>query len=206
MKKLAAVLALVLSAFVVAPGLGVSANAADDYTAGVRTSCSIAVPAVVRANAAPRIKVTVRPNAPSAAAGAKAAAQRADQPTGTVELSITKAGTSIFSKSVAYNGRPVTIVGPRVTQPGHYVVHAKFRTDDGTVFKSCQNTDAFDLRAGTDPDRNPPSGGNENPGGLLPDTGGPNMYWLVLALVLVGSGASLVYVARRGPRAPLYDV
>lgn len=215
MKKLAAVLALVLSAFVVAPGLGASANAADDYTAGVRTSCHIQVPAVVRAKAKPRITVTVRPNAPSPAAGAKAAVRRADQPTGTVGIRVTHRGTSIFSKTVPYDGRPVTVIGPRVTQPGRYVVHATFRTADGTVFKSCQNTKGFDVRAGQDPDDEGPgpddeepgpNGGDQNPDGLLPDTGGPNMYWLILGLVLVGSGASLVYAAQRRPRAPLYDV
>ncbi len=86
-------LALVMSLFVVAPGLVAPANAADDYTAAVQTSCNIDVPAVVRAKTAPRIRITVRPNAPAAAAGKRAAAQRAEQPTGTVELSIIQAGT-----------------------------------------------------------------------------------------------------------------
>ncbi len=202
MKKLAAVLALVLTSFAVAPGFVASANAADDdpYTAGVRTSCNISVPAVVRVGLAPRIRITVRPNA------AQASGARAEKPTGTVALRITKAGTSIFSRTVDYNGAPVTVVGPVINQPGHYVVHARFRTADGTTFKSCQNTTAFDVRQDDAPDAGPsPDPGVNNPDGLLPDTGGPNLLWLILGLVLVGSGGGLLYVAKRRPPGPLYD-
>ena len=203
MKKLAAVLALVLTSLAVAPGLVAPANAADDdpYTAGVRTSCNISVPAVVRVGQAPRIRITVRPNA------AEASGPRAAKPTGTVELRITKRGTGIFSRTVDYNGAPVTVVGPRITQPGHYVVHARFRTDDGSTFKSCHNTTAFDVRRGDGPGPGPgPNPGIDNPDGLLPDTGGPNLLWLLLGLALVGSGGGLVYAAKRRPPGPLYDV
>lgn len=207
MKKLAAVLALVLTSFVVAPGLVASANAADDpYTNGVRTSCHLSVPAIVQVNHAPRIRITVRPNGPVPAAGTRAAA-RAEQPTGTVDLSITRGGTSIFTKSVAYNGSPVTVLGPVITQPGHYVVHARFHAADGSVFKSCHNNTAFDIRKGDGPGPGPgPDPGIDNPDGLLPDTGGPNLLWLVLGLALVGSGGGLVYAAKRRPPGPLYDV
>jgi LPXTG-motif cell wall-anchored protein len=202
-KKLAAGLALVLACFGVAPGWVTSANAADDdpYTAGVRTSCHIAVPAVVRVGQTPRIRVTIRPNAPADAASA-----RAEQPTGTVDVSITRAGTSSFSRTVDYNGSTVTVVGPRITQPGHYVVRAQFHTDDGSTFKSCHNNTAFDVRTGGSPDDIPPDGGTDNPDGLLPDTGGPNLLWLILGLMLVGSGGGLVYAAKRRPSGPLYDV
>jgi LPXTG-motif cell wall-anchored protein len=208
-KKLAAVLALILTSFVVAPGLVAPANAADDdpYTAGTRTSCHIAVPAVVQVNHAPRIRITIRPNGPAPAAGTRGAAKRAEQPTGTVDVSITRGGTSIFSKSVAYNGAPITIFGPVITQPGHYVVHARFHAADGSVFKDCHNNTAFDVRKGNGPGPGPgPNPGNHNPGGLLPDTGGPNLLWLILGLALVGSGGGLVFAAKRRPNGPLYDV
>lgn len=202
MKRLAAVLALVLSSYVLAPALVAPANA-DDYAKGVRTSCHIAVPAVVRAKQSPRVTITVQPNAPDQAAAAKAV-----RPSGTVELTILRGGTGIFTKTVKYSGRPVTVVGPVLREPGHYVVRATFRTADGTVFKSCHNNDAFNVKAGSSPDvvGPHPNPGNTNPGGLLPDTGGPDMFWLVLALVLVGSGGALVYASKRRPRAPLYDV
>ncbi len=201
-RKFAALLTLVMAAFVVAPGLVANASAADDpYTNGVRTSCHISVPAVVKVGRAPRIRITVRPNAP--AAGARAA-QRAARPTGTVHLRITKGGSEIFSRTVDYNGSPVTVVGPVVTASGHYVVHARFRTADGSTFKSCHNNTAFDVRQGDDaPDSGPsPDPGVNNPDGLLPDTGGPNQMWLFLGLALVLSGAGLVVAARDRSQNP----
>jgi LPXTG-motif cell wall-anchored protein len=41
---------------------------------------------------------------------------------------------------------------------------------------------------------------------VLPDTGGPNVVWLLLGLALVGGGGGLVIAARRRPRGSLYDV
>ena len=200
-RKFAALLALVMASFVVAPGLVANASAADDpYTNGVRTSCNLSVPAVVRVGRAPRIRITVRPNAP--AAGARAA-QSAARPTGTVHLRIIKAGSEIFSRTVAYNGSTVTVVGPVITEPGHYVVRARFRTADGSVFKSCHDNTAFDVSATNEPDPGPgPDPGVDNPDGLLPDTGGPNLMWLFLGLALVVSGAGLVVAARDRSQNP----
>jgi hypothetical protein len=205
-KKLAAVLALALTSYIVAPALVAPAQAADDpYTAGVPTSCNLNVPAVVRVGTAPSIRIHVQPNGPAGG----------ERPTGDVTVSISKAGTGIFSKTVAYNGSAVTIQGPVITQPGRYQVNGKFKTADGSVFKSCSSVTAFDVSAGQNPD-DPggpggpggpgPDGGTTDPDGILPDTGGPNLLWLLLALVLLGGGGGLVYAARRGPRAPLYDV
>jgi len=206
-KKLAAVLALLLTSFVVAPGLAAPAQAADDdpYTASVRTSCHIDMPAVVRAGYAPRIRVHVRPNAPAPASG-----RAANSPTGSVTVSIQRGGTGIFSRTVAYNGAPVTVVGPVINEPGHYVVNARFKTADGTVFRSCQATDAFDVgddnSDGPGPGPGPGPDGGDNPGGLLPDTGGPDLRLLFLGLMLVASGGGLVYAAKRQPRPSPYDV
>ena len=205
LKKLAAVLALALTSFMVTPALMAPAQAADDdpYTAGVRTSCHIAAPAVVSVGRAPRIRIDVRPNGPSAAAGT-----RADRPTGSVTVSIRKGGVGIFSRTVDYNGSPVTIQGPALNEPGPYQVHGTFRAADGSVFKSCQSDTSFQLAANNDgPDNGPgPNPGVSNPGGVLPDTGGPNVVWLLLGLTLVGGGGGLVFAAKRRPRGPLYDV
>jgi hypothetical protein len=198
-KKLAAVLALVLSTFGVGPVVVAPAQAADDpYTAGVRTSCNIAVPAVVKRGTAPRIRVNVRPNGPTQGA----------RPEGNVRVTISKAGTRIFTETARYRGTAIEVTGPTLTQVGRYQVRAHFETADGSVFKSCSGTAAFDLRSGLSPVDDPgttPNGG-ETPDGLLPDTGGPHLLWLLLAVALLGSGAGLVYAARRRPRAPLYDV
>ena len=208
MKKLAAVLAFALTSFMVTAAMVAPAQAADDpYVAGVRTSCHLAVPAVVSVGKAPRVRIHVRPNAPSQAAGTRAAA-RADRPTGSVTVSIHKGGASIFSKTVAYNGSPVTIQGPVLTGAGRYQVHGTFRTADGSVFKSCQSDTSFLLSSGTGPNTEVPgpNPGVTNPSGLLPDTGGPNVVWLLLGLTLVGGGGGLVVAAKRRPRGPLYDV
>ena len=94
-----------------------------------------------------------------------------------------------------------------ITAPGHYVVHARFHAADGSTFKDCHNNTAFDVRNGDGPGPGPgPDPGIDNPDGLLPDTGGPNLLWLILGLMLVGSGGGLVYAAKRKPSGPLYDV
>jgi LPXTG-motif cell wall-anchored protein len=215
LKKLAAVLALTLTSFVVTPALVAPAQAADDnYSARVRTSCHVTVPAVVSPGSAIRIRVDVRPNAP-------AADTPAARPTGSVTVSIRRGGVGIFSETVDYNGSPVTIEGPSLTEPGRYQVRETFRTADGSVYESCQGEASFQLASHTDgpndgpgdgPDDGPmPNPGVQNPNGLvppgvLPDTGGPNVVWLLLGLALVGGGGGLVIAARRRPGGSLYDV
>jgi len=197
-KKFAAVLALAFMSYVVAPVLVAPAQAADDpYTAGVRTSCTVTVPAVVKRGTAPRIRVNVRPNSPTQGA----------RPEGDVRVTISKAGSRIFTKTVAYKGSAVEVQGPTLNQFGRYQVKATFKTADGAVFKSCSGSAAFDIRAGQGPDDTDPGpdGGTTDPDGLLPDTGGPDVLWLLLALALVGSGAGLVYAAKRRPQANPYE-
>ncbi len=202
MKKLAAVLAFALTSIVVTPALVAPADAADDpYPAGVSTSCHLAVKAVISVGTAPRIRIHVRANAPAEAAG------KAVRPTGSVTVSISKDGTGIYSKTVAYNGSPVTIQGSVLNEPGRYRVHGTFRAAEGSAFKPSQRDTSFALRANSDgPDEGPgPNPGVSNPSGLLPDAGGPNAIWLLLGLTLVGGGGGLVLAAKRRPRGPLYD-
>jgi hypothetical protein len=207
-KRFAALLALVLSSFALAPGLAAPSSAADDYTSKTRTSCHVSVPSVVRIGDAPHIRVHVQPNGPAAATGPRGAARaaRAERPTGSVTVGITRAGTSVFTRTVAYDGSPVTIVGPEIDQPGHYVVRAQFRTADGSVYRSCQGTTSFDVGDGGDnPDGTDPpggNGGNETPGGILPDTGGPDLRWLMLGVALVLGGLGLVVASRDRRSAP----
>jgi len=208
MKKLAAALALVLTSFMVALGLAAPANAADDdYTAGMRTSCHLSMPATIDVGDSPRIRVTVRSNGPVPAASTRGAARaaRAEQPHGTVTVNITRNGSSIFTRTAAYEGSPVTIVGPVINQVGRYVVNAKFRAEDGSVFRNCQDSTAFELRKGDGPDGPDgpggpgPDGGTDNPDGLLPDTGGPNVRWLLLGMAMMIAGLGLVVASRERP-------
>jgi hypothetical protein len=163
----------------------------DPYTAGIRTSCNVAVPAVVKRGTAPRISVNVRPNGPAQGA----------RPEGSVQVTISNAGRRIFTRNVGYHGSAVQVTGPALTQTGRYQVRAQFRTADGSVFKSCNGSAAFDIRSGQAPDTSGPGTdpGSVPPGGILPDTGGPDVRWLVLALSLVGAGLGLVIAARRRP-------
>jgi hypothetical protein len=198
-KKFAAVCALAFMSYVVAPVLVAPAQADDDpYTAGVRTSCSVTVPAVIKRGTAPTIRVSVRPNGPAQGA----------RPEGDVRVTISKAGTRIFTKTVAYNGSAVEVQGPTLNQVGRYQVRTDFKTADNSVFKSCSGSAALDIRAGQGPDDTTPgpNGGTAPPpGGLLPDTGGPDVRWLLLGLALVGSGLGLVVAARRRPPVNPYE-
>jgi hypothetical protein len=204
-KKFAAAVALVLTSFMVAPGLAAPANAADDdYTAGTRTSCHLSMPATIDVGVAPRIRVTVSPNGPVPAASTRGAARaaRAEQPHGTVTVNITRNGSSIFTRTAAYQGSPITILGPVINQVGRYVVHAKFRAEDGSVFRNCQDTTAFELSKGDGPDDTDGpdgNGGNETPDGLLPDTGGPDLRWLLLGMAMMVAGLGLVVASRERP-------
>jgi LPXTG-motif cell wall-anchored protein len=201
MKKLVAIATLAAISLFGVSLAGAPAQADHDpYTAGVRTSCNVSVPAAIKRGNAPRIRVNVRPNGPAQGA----------RPKGNVRVTISKAGARVFTKTVAYNGSPVEVQGPVLTQTGRYQVQAVFKTAGHSVFKSCRGSAAIDVRTGQGPDDNVPGpgpqGGPTDPGGLLPDTGGPNLLWLLLALALLGGGGGLVYAGRRRPHAPLYDV
>jgi hypothetical protein len=188
---------------------GAPAQAADDpYQARFKTRTTVTVPAEVRPGTQLATHVVVRPNGVVEAAGAKAGkAAAAAQPTGVIRLTYTREGGGFrVSMTKAYNGAPIRFSGPALTQLGSYDVRAVFVPDTNTVFRSSSDTDASLARRGAssddDDDEVPgPNPGVNNPGGLLPDTGGPDVAWLLLGLALVGSGLGLV-VAARERRSP----
>lgn len=166
--------------------VGVSAQAAaleapDPYSGGTETECFIDVPAVVEPGKRVVIRVTVEANSPKT-------------PKGTIEVTVSKrpSGDVVWDKTVPYNGGTKRIVGPKLTEEGGYTATARFFPDDDT-FERCRASDRFEVGAVDDerPDEETP------PGGLLPDTGGPAMLWLLLGLGLVGGGAATVVYARR---------
>jgi hypothetical protein len=60
-------------------------------------------------------------------------------------------------------------------------------------------SDHFEVAARNTPDPDPDADADPGShGGVLPDTGGPDIRWLVLGLALVGAGAGTVHVARSG--------
>ncbi|HET9421612.1 MAG TPA: hypothetical protein VFO49_10770 [Nocardioides sp.] len=188
--------------------VGAPAQAADDpYQARFKTRTTVTVPAQVRPGTQLATHVVVRPNGvveTGAKAGQAAAAAR---PTGVIRLTYTREGGGFrVAMTKAYSGAPIRFSGPALTKLGSYDVRAVFVPDTDTVFRSSSDTDASLTRRGasSDDDDNEvpgPNPGVDSPGGLLPDTGGPDVGWLLLGLTLFGSGLGLV-VAARERRSP----
>ena len=166
-------------------GLPASAQAAPDpYSGGVQTSCRVSVPPTLEPGQKVVVTVSVEANS-------------ATPPRGDIDLSINTApgGDNVFQKTVPYNGGDKRIVGPKL-QGGDYEVVARFRPGNDD-FLRCRGHLAFEVQA-TGDERDPDDAGDDNgPGGLLPDTGGPALLWLLLGTTLVGGGAATVVYARR---------
>lgn len=158
------------------------AVAPDPYSGSIETECSIDVPAVVEPGKRVVVKVSVDANSPT-------------PPKGDVKVTITErpGGDFVWDKTVSYNGGTKRIVGP-VLEKGHdYTATARFVPSDDT-FTRCRASAAFAVDSLSDNDNDNDDNG---PGGLLPDTGGPAMLWLLLGLGLVGGGAATVVYSRR---------
>lgn len=160
-------------------------SAPDPYSGGIDTSCSIQVPAVVEPGDAVVIRVTVAANSPT-------------PPTGELDLAIATdpGGDTVWAKTVPYSGGTKRVVGP-VLPKDEYRATARFRPSDQT-FDGCRDAAAFAVRVGGQDDDDD----GDNPGGTLPDTGGPAALWLILGLSLVGGGVATVAYARRRATAP----
>lgn len=166
-----------------------AATAPDPYSGKIETDCNIDVPAVVEPGKRVKIKISVSANSPT-------------QPKGNVYLAIKTrpGGNVVWDKTVKYNGGTKTVVGPVLEEGRTYSASSSFRPSDDT-FTRCRAVAEFavdDARADNNPPDNP-----ESPGGLLPDTGGPALLWLLLGVGLVGGGsATVVYARRRTAPAP----
>lgn len=160
-----------------------AAVAPDPYSGGVQTSCRVSVPPTLEPGNRVVVTVSVRANSGEA-------------PSGDIDLSIrtTPGGNSVFHKTVPYNGGNKRIVGPRL-QGGDYEVISRFRPGNDE-FLRCRGQLGFEVQALGD-DRDPDDGDDNGPGGLLPDTGGPALLWLLLGTTMVGGGAATVVYARR---------
>jgi hypothetical protein len=172
--------------------LGVPAQASaapDPYSPSVETDCRISVPAVIEPGKHVVIRIRIAANSPT-------------PPTGEVELSIltVPGGKVVWTKTVVYNGGTQKVIGPVLPEGDDYRVVSRFAPDAG--FAKCRSVLPFlvdDVRAGNPPDDNDDAA----PGGLLPDTGGPALLWLLLGLGLVGGGtATVVYARRRSAPVP----
>lgn len=201
-KSLAVLLALCVA--LLTPALLSPAGAADDpYTAGINTRCTVSVPTGLERGDRATIRVGARANAPGDAA----------PPRGTVRVRMTRDGEQLWSTQVPLRGRAVQVQGPRMDQAGRYVVTTQFAPQQGDVYRGCSGRAGLHVTNGLSPNNEGPGDQGTGPqggdigdgtGGLLPDTGGPNSAWLVLALLFLGSGGGLV-VAARGRREPDYQ-
>ncbi len=135
-------------------------------------------------------RVSVHANSPTPPAG-KVDLTIKTSDGGSIAQRSARATEVLWTKTINYNGGERTVVGPRVTRGHHYTATQHFRPFDST-FKQCRASQAFTVAATDD---NGPD--DENPDGILPDTGGPAMLWLLLGLSLVGGGSATVVYARR---------
>lgn len=160
----------------------------DPYSPAVDTSCNVRVPATVKPGHRVVATARVRANSPT-------------RPTGRVSLTVRKGATVIWSRSVDYPGHAIRVNGPILGVEGSYRITAAFRADDPRMFRRCSAEAEFAVdTAGDDTDDDNPNGpSGQNPGGILPNTGGPDLMWLLLGLALVGGGTgAVVYARRRG--------
>lgn len=171
-------------------GVSAPADAAPDpYSPSVQTSCRIDVPAVVEPGKKFTIAVSVRANSPT-------------EPEGQIRLGISAPGEgTVWDKTVPYDGGTEKVLGPALTAGDDYEVRGRFQPRDD-AFAQCRGAVSFDVRSQGD-QRDPDGDGDgDEQGGLLPDTGGPALLWLLLGLGLVGGGtAAVVYSRRRAAAA-----
>ena len=189
MHRIAILLSALLALFAVAPGAQ-----ADPYSPQVPTTCTIEVTA---GNPGQRVVVNV-----------SVTANGADQPTGTVEVSISRgqSASSAWSTTQRYEGAPLRIVGPRLGA-GEHVARVNF-APDGDLYGSCSDTTRFRVGAGgevggvSETPGNGGGGGGDVSGdlggaGFLPNTGGPHLILLLLGLGMVAVGGGAVARSRQ---------
>ena len=160
------------------------AAAPDPYSGSIETECSTSVPAVVEPGKRVVVKVAVDANSPATPKGKV-----------TVTIAAKPSGNRVWDKTVNYNGGTKTVVGPVLADDRHYTATARFVPSDNT-FARCHATEAF-LVDNVDDNDNDNDNDENGPGGLLPDTGGPALLWLLLGVGLVGGGTATVVHARR---------
>lgn len=190
LKKLVALSAL-SAALIVAPG-GTPANADPDYTPGVLPTQTIIDVEVGAAGESSTLFVSASANSVVPPEGDIAVELYAGTGAAREGKARGKAAAPILSTTVHFEGDPVAIETPALPK-GSYTVTAAFTPDDGGAFLDSDNTAQFRVRVGGDT-----GGVDESEGsGGLPNTGGPNLMWLLLGGGLVAAGASGVAYGRR---------
>ncbi|GAA3675830.1 hypothetical protein GCM10022237_39260 [Nocardioides ginsengisoli] len=181
LRKLAA-LATMVAASVVAP---VGSAHADDYSPKIPTQTRIQV--VVGDPGQPiTIKVGSSANYPTPPEGDIAV--RISGQSSSARAARSAAAAPIFSTTVHFVDKTISIEGPRLPK-GTYLGTAHLTPDDGDLFLPSSDTTEF--RVGAVP------GGEGDNNGNLPNTGGPDVMWLLLGGGLLVAGAGGVGFGRR---------
>ncbi|MEZ0579242.1 hypothetical protein [Nocardioides sp. MH1] len=139
------------------------------------------------------IKLSVDANSPTPPTGSVTLVLLAGPAGGVARVDLSE----IWSRTVHYSGGTKTVIGPALQAAQHYKVAMKFHPSDDT-FRKCSAAALFAVEAVNDHQHN----GGGGPGGLLPDTGGPALLWLLLGVGLVGGGTGSVVYARRRRTVP----
>lgn len=173
-------------------------SAPDPYSVKVTTHTTVTTPDPIHTDVRVDIQVKVTANSPT-------------QPTGTVALSLSAAphgggqarsvaaGPGGWHRTIDYNGGTVHVTGPSFPKVGDWLVTARFTPGDDQ-FRGSHDGANFSVIAGQGHD----NGHNDHDnGGLLPDTGGPALLWLLLGGCLLGGGATAVVMARRRAGEPV---
>lgn len=167
---------------------------ADPYPAQVRTTCSIEAPnEVVRGNSIEALIDIV--------------SDGTFQVTGKITLAFkTLDGRLISKKTVDYNGQKIRLSTGKFQAVGNYKRTLSFNPS-GTAMRSCSTTADFRVAAAL-ATATPPTNGNAVPNGgldqngILPDTGGPALLWLLLGLALLATGGGVIAYSRRNQGSP----
>ncbi len=184
LRKLAALAAL-SAAVVVAP---TGSAVAEPYTPQIPTVTHIEV-------------LVAEPGEPVVLA-VSASANYPTPPEGDIAVSLSAAsGTArgaravqaapLLTTTVHFVDEPVKVTGP-VLPRGRYTASAALTPADGDLFLPSDTTIAFRMGAGGET-----GGEDDSDNGGLPNTGGPNVLWLILGSGLVAAGAGSVGYARR---------
>lgn len=192
------------------PKPGAAANAtkatkvakAERYQRGIKTGCTIRVTATNNTVLIGRpftFTLAVRANAknPNNADTARAAAAG---PKGKNEIHVLDPdGTEIYRTHGNYGGKATKIQIPALHKLGRYRVINDFNSAQDAQYRDCQCELSF-RAVRTAPPKQPnalnPNTSVPTINGVLPNTGGPSRWWLVLAGLLIGVGTWLIAQGR----------
>lgn len=184
LRKLAAMAALSFTVVVMPAGIA----QADDNYGGTKIPTATHI-TVVRAEPGKPVLLDV-----------SASANDPRTPEGDIDVAISAASSTargaqavaaapLFTTTVHFDGDVIRVTGPTLPR-GRYLATAALTPDDLDYFLPSDTATTFRIKVGGDTD-------GEEDDDNLPNTGGPDMMWLLLGGALVAAGAGGVAYGRR---------